>query len=741
MVYKVQFTESNNPAKVPITVQDQSLNTQTSLTFVGQNYTGYGPVIAADFLHLLENFANSTAPANPIQGQIWYDSSTNLLRVWNGTTWVEAGSIKKAGKSTLSSGAPTIASSIAGDLWVDTDNSQLYLYSGSNWLLVGPQYSLGQTSGPVVENIIDTANVSHAVISLYASSAATGIPARVAIISTDSFIPKNRLEGYQTLNSGINIPTALTQTPITGVTSALWGTSSSSASLLVKGVQYSGDNFLRTDSASDGTINVPIKIKSDGGITFGISDGFKISTLAGTTTFTSSTQGNSIAFNAVNGSNVIVPLLSINPNGNIVQVGGSSLSALQSNLNVYGAVNIRNSGSSVINGSLTIASTQDAIDPVTASVATAGGLSVGKKTILGDDVTTQGQVYINWNNGEVGPAILPGTADIPQSGVFDIGSPTAKFRNIYANTFVGSFNGTFAGSLAGSVNGSAAKLASPTQFSMAGDVSSQIILFDGQSASGTNGANGTAQFLTTLSTQLFTTKTTLTDSNFTDELLINRPGSSQLFKMSKATLLNHVATVPVGAIFPFAGKIPPSGYLLCDGSEVSTSTYSSLFNVILYTYKTAALLNGVSTFALPDLRGRFALGADNMSNGFEMISKTNPLSTISAGGGVVNRVSDATAAIVGAGSGVQNVSLTTGNLPDHKHSLNNAGNQYYAVGAPNPITNDSTQPGFGLTQTSATGQGFGLSNSGSMISSTSSQPVNTMNPYQTINYIIFTGVI
>jgi microcystin-dependent protein len=739
MVYKVQFTESNNPAKVAITVQDQSLNNQTSLTFVGQNYSGYGPVIASDFLHLLENFANSTAPANPVQGQIWYDNANNLLRVWNGTTWVEAGSIKKAGKSTLSAGTPDIASSVAGDLWVDTDNSQLYLYSGSNWLLIGPQYSAGAVSGPIVESIIDTANLAHAVVSLYASSTDTGLPSRVAIISQDKFTPKLSIPGYAVINRGINIPTQFSQDSITNVTSALWGTASSAGSLIYKGKPYTGDNFLRTDSSSDGTINAPIYVKTDGGISFGSNLGFRMSTSAGTTTFNSGTAGNTIAFSLTSGSTSST-LLTLNPNDKSVSVGLSANTSASS-LKVYGAISTANAGGTT-NGTLSVASTLDATALGTASIVTAGGLSVAAKSQLGDDVTTYGQLYINWNNGQAGPAILPGTATNPQSGVFDIGSPTAKFRNIYANSFVGSFNGVFVGSLAGSVNGSAAKLASPTQFSLTGDVfSKNTISFDGQSATGTNGANGTAQFLTELSTGIFVTKTALTDSQLTDEILINRPGSSQLYKMSKSTLLNHVATVPIGSIFPFAGGVPPAGYLFCDGSELSTGVYSLLFNVIGYSYKTPTLLVGAATFALPDLRGRFPLGADNMNNNLTVPSKTNNQIIISAGGGSANRVTNTTGSTVGAYGGLQNVTLTTNNLPDHKHSLNNAGNQYYAAGSPNPSTSDTTVAGFGLIQTGATGQGFGLPNSGSMISGQNSQPVATMNPYQTINYIIFTGVI
>mgnify|MGYP006275112791 FL=1 len=208
--------------------------------------------------------------------------------------------------------------------------------------------------------------------------------------------------------------------------------------------------------------------------------------------------------------------------------------------------------------------------------------------------------------------------------------------------------------------------------------------------------------------------------------------------MTKQTLLNHVATVPVGCIFPFAGNIVPAGYLLCDGSEVKIASYSSLYAVIGYSYKPASLLQGLSTFALPDLRGRFPLGRDNMSNGLTVPSKDGSGTQITAGGGAANRVTDTTADIVGTGSGTQQVTLAVSNLPDHKHNLSSSAAQYYAPGIPNAGSDPNAVPGLGLPSSST---GSGLPNSGSVISGTTGAPVNIMNPYETINYIIFTGVL
>lgn len=63
----------------------------------------------------------------------------------------------------------------------------------------------------------------------------------------------------------------------------------------------------------------------------------------------------------------------------------------------------------------------------------------------------------------------------------------------------------------------------------------------------------------------------------------------------------------VGEIIGFGGGVAPTGWLICDGSAVSRATYASLFAVVGTTY---GIGDGTTTFNLPDLAGRFPLGAD-----------------------------------------------------------------------------------------------------------------------------------
>jgi len=108
------------------TVQDATVNNTTSLTFVGKNYSGYGQTIEENFLHLLENFSSTVAPANPIQGQLWFNKTLQQLQIcYNGSDFINVSS------AIVSDVRP--ADSATGNLWWDSGNNLLKVYVNGLW--------------------------------------------------------------------------------------------------------------------------------------------------------------------------------------------------------------------------------------------------------------------------------------------------------------------------------------------------------------------------------------------------------------------------------------------------------------------------------------------------------------------------------------------------------------------------------------------------------------------------------
>jgi len=84
MPYTVDYSQSS---KTAIIVNDGTIDTSTSLGLIGKNYTRFGETLNENLLHLLENFANTSAPSNPSEGQLWYDTTNSLLKLYDNGVW------------------------------------------------------------------------------------------------------------------------------------------------------------------------------------------------------------------------------------------------------------------------------------------------------------------------------------------------------------------------------------------------------------------------------------------------------------------------------------------------------------------------------------------------------------------------------------------------------------------------------------------------------------------------------
>jgi hypothetical protein len=156
------YTITKTNGDTLVTVPETELNTDYGITLVGRNYAGYGIYLNDNFVSLMENFANPTAPAVPLEGQLWWNSTENTLQIWQGSTW------KKIGHVTASGTVPSSLGRGVGDQWWDTTNQQLKVWAGevvttSTAQFTTTQYIVGITNTDNVRigDILTTGNISN----------------------------------------------------------------------------------------------------------------------------------------------------------------------------------------------------------------------------------------------------------------------------------------------------------------------------------------------------------------------------------------------------------------------------------------------------------------------------------------------------------------------------------------------------------------------------------------------------
>ena len=280
MAYKI----NNTFGTLLVTLADGTIDVATTdLTLIGKGYAGFGEKLNENLVKLLENFNNTSAPSNKIQGQLWFDRTNKQLNVYTGDKF------KPVGSSTNSTTAPTNA--VQGDLWFDTANTQLYVYTGTAWTLIGPTTVAGSGVTQVVTEVApDNTGVNKSYLKLVVNDAVVGVLSDVAFTpsSTDTTSAALIGAGFATVAQGLQLSTSVASVKFRGTATnsdALGGVAAA--------------NYLRSDG--DDTTTGKIVIQSDDGLVLGSGQDITMSIASDNLTIAQTTQDKDIIFTVNDG--------------------------------------------------------------------------------------------------------------------------------------------------------------------------------------------------------------------------------------------------------------------------------------------------------------------------------------------------------------------------------------------------------------------------------------------------------
>ena len=361
MAYTINKTDGTKL----VTLRDGTVDVATTdLALFGKGYAGFGERLNENFVKMLENFANTTAPANKIRGQLWYDTLSNQIKVWNGSKF------KPVGSSTTSAAQPTNANT--GDMWFDTNNSQLYVYSGTAWTLIGPTAVAGSGVTQVSsETIRDNVGVNKSILKLITNDITVGI------VSAEEFTPQTAIAGFASIYKGITLSTAISN-------NRFYGTANTADNLQVSaGVNVSAANFLRADTTDTAA----------GLITF--ESGLGIGT-ANKSTITQSSNDLNIV-NTVNNGDINFNINRGGSDTTVMTVDGATASVSIPQLRVSGTLTV--TGTQVVVNTQTL-SIEDNIIELNRNISSAAGMPnySGLKVNRGETSTaTEQNLYWVWD--------------------------------------------------------------------------------------------------------------------------------------------------------------------------------------------------------------------------------------------------------------------------------------------------------------------------------------------------------
>ena len=199
-----------------LTLKETSINSNVGLNLIGRNAINFGNPQNENFVHLLENFAETEPPSissalalTPLTGTLWWNTTTDAggnsggprLHAYDGVNWMPVS------ERTVANTAPSTYK--LGDQWFDNVNKQLRTWTGTDWRLIGPGYNQTQgKSGTFVETVWDGtfSQVPHQTLVTYVANT------RVSITSFDttSWPAPGDYTDFTTISPGINLAAGYT---------------------------------------------------------------------------------------------------------------------------------------------------------------------------------------------------------------------------------------------------------------------------------------------------------------------------------------------------------------------------------------------------------------------------------------------------------------------------------------------------------------------------------------------------
>tara|TARA_R100001369_G_scaffold84574_1_gene117518 strand:+ start:56 stop:1723 length:1668 start_codon:yes stop_codon:yes gene_type:complete len=332
MAYKI----NNTFGTLLVTLADGTIDTATTdLTLIGKGYAGFGEKLNENIVKLLENFNNTSAPNNKIQGQLWFDQTNKRLNVYDGTKF------KPAGGPTNSASQPTNA--VLGDTWFDTANKQLYVYNGTAWTLIGPTTVAGSGVTQVVSEVgADDTGVNQSYLKLVANDAVVGV------VSDRVFTPSSTetngaaliAAGFSAVAQGIQLSSSVSNAKFRGT--------ATNADTL-GGVAAA--NYLRSDQVD--STNSSFTIANDTGLILGAGSDVKMSLSSDNLTIANTTQDKDIIF-TVNDGGATKTLMTLDGSTGLLE------------LPLVGDITVK--GAAVIEGNLEVKGTQTTFNTTTLTI-------------------------------------------------------------------------------------------------------------------------------------------------------------------------------------------------------------------------------------------------------------------------------------------------------------------------------------------------------------------------------------